>query len=222
MVDELDPELDAATQRQDAHDATRFRADAATLAEEATHEHATADELGRMGLATESGQMAKDAAALDTRSTDFTHRADLLDDALAHRRKGDEELAGASQAHTQAEAAKTAGDTLTDQALVSYLGDVATTVRLTAEAGAARGTEAALRELETSLKDSAEREIVDTAVDEERQARAGLTHNVAPIPGAGIVDPWAPAPTSSLAPTGADESIAMTPDTSAEVDPSDA
>jgi hypothetical protein len=220
MVDELDPELDAANQRQDAKDAARFRADAATLSEEAAHDRTKAEELRRMGLAAESDQMAKDAAALAGRSADFTHRAELLDEALVHRKQGDADLAGVPEAHAQAEAAKTKGDQLSDQALLSFGEDVPATIRLTAEAGAERGKEAALRELETQLGTNAETEIVFTAVEEERQAREGLVYRAAPQPG--IVDPWATAPTSSIAPTGADEPVALAPDPVAEAEPTDA
>jgi hypothetical protein len=220
MVDELDPELDAANQRQDAKDAARFRADAATLSEEAAHDRTKADELRRMGLATESDQMVKDAAGLAGRSADFTHRAELLDDALTHRKQGDADLAGVPEAHAQAEAARTKGDQLTDQAVLTFGDDVPTTIRLTAEAGAERGKEAALRELEAQLRTNAETEIVNTAVEEERQAREGLIYRAAPQPG--IVDPFAPAPTSSLAPTAADEPVALTTDPAGEADPTDA
>jgi hypothetical protein len=207
MVDEMDPDLNAANQRQDANDATRFRADASKLSGEATHDRTEADELRHMGLAADADQKAKEAASLDTRSTDFTHRADLLDQALGHRTSAEDELTGSKQAHTLADEAKTKADHLQDEALLSFGGDVATTVRLTAEMGAARGTETALRDLEGTLKGNAETEIEVNALDEEREAHAGLVY---PVPAhSGIVDPFAPpAPQSSLETPAGDESVA--------------
>lgn len=207
MVDEMDPDLNAANERQDANDATRFRADATKLSTEAGHDRTEADELRRMGLATDAAQKAKEAASFDTRSADFTHRAELLDEALGHRKAAGQDLDGAKQAHGLAGEAKTKGDHLQDEALLSFGGDVSETVRLTAEMGAAQGTEKALRDLETTLTSNAETDIEVNALDEEREARAGLVY---PVPAhSGIVDPWAPATQSSSleAPAG-DESVA--------------
>jgi hypothetical protein len=218
MVDEMDPELNAASERQDATDAARFRTDAVKLGAEATHDRAEADDLRQMGLAADADQKAKEAASLDTRSTDFSHRADLLDEALGHRTSAEQELAGASQAHTGAAEAKTKADHLQDEQLLSFGEDVSTTVRLTAEMGAARGTETALRDLEGQLKENAETEIEVNALDEEREARAGLVY---PVPAhSGIVDPFAPpAHASSLEAPAGDDQVATSGDAPSESEP---
>jgi hypothetical protein len=219
MVDEMDPELNAATERQDTTDAARFRADAAKLSTEAGHDRTEAEDLRRMGLATDADQKAKEAASLDTRSTDFTHRAELLDEALGHRKTAEQDLAGATQAHGLAGEAKTKGDHFQDEALLSFGSDVSETVRLTAEMGAARGTETAMRDLEKTFTDNAETEIEVNALDEEREARAGLVYPAPAHPG--IVDPFAPpAHSSSLdAPAGADDLVASAWDAPAETEP---
>lgn len=219
MVDEMDPELNAANERQDTTDAARFRADATKLSAEAGHDRTEAEDLRRMGLATDADQKAREAASLDTRSADFTHRAELLDEALGHRKTAEQDLAGATQAHGLAGEAKTKADHLQDQALITFGDNVSETVRLTAEMGAARGTETALRDLEKTLTSNAETEIEVSALDEEREARAGLVYPAPVHPG--IVDPFAPPVHSSSleAPAEADDPVATTWDAPAATEP---
>ena len=217
MVDEMDPELDAANQRQDATDAAKFRTDAAALREEATHAHAESAKLKQMGLAAESDKFAKEAVALDKSAADFEHRAELFDDAIRHRKSADRLIADATKAGTAATAAHAQAAQVHDH-LEKDPVDLDDLAELTADEAAARAREASLRESQKSFQDIANIEITLNADGEEREARAGLPGRGVEVK-PGIVDPWAPSASSALLPDDPDQYAAtasdpIAPDTS--------
>jgi hypothetical protein len=216
MVDEMDPDLDAANQRQDATDAAKFRSDAAALREEATHARAESAKLKQMGLAAESDRFAKEAVALDKSAADFEHRADLLTDAIRHRTSADRFTADAAKAGTAATAAHAQAGQIHDH-LEKGPVDLDDLAELTADEAAARAREASLLESQKSYQEIANIEITLNAVGEERDARAGLPGRGVELK-PGLVDPWASGAASSLLPDDPDQYVAasdpIAPDTS--------
>jgi hypothetical protein len=196
MVDETDPELDAASRRQDATDAARFRSDAAELRQEAAHDREEATKFRRMGLGTEADRQTASAEGLEKDATDFEHRAQLLDDAIKHRTSAGHALEIAAKAGTEATAAHSKATEI-DARLDKAGLDDDTYVQLTGDAAAAKAREAAMRDLADAHTSAATTEITLVAVGEEVEAREGLAgRNVEVIEGMPpIVDPWA-APTT--------------------------
>jgi len=195
MVDELDPELDAASRRQDATDAARFRSDAAELRQEAAHDREEATKFRRMGLGAEADRQTASADGLEKDATDFEHRAQLLDDAIKHRTSAGHGLEIAAKAGTEATAAHSKATEI-DARLDKAGLDDDTYVQLTGDAAAAKAREAAMRDLADAHRSAAETEVTLVAVGEEVEAREGLPgRNVEVIEGMPpIVDPWAPQP----------------------------
>jgi hypothetical protein len=203
MVDEMDPELDAANQRQDATDAAKFRSDAAALREEATHARDESARLKQMGLAAESDKFAKEAVALDKSAADFERRAELLTDAIRHRKGADRLIADAAKAGTAADGAHAQAVQVHDHLEKDTI-DLDDLAELTADEAAARAKEASLRESQKSFQEIANIEITLNAVGEELDARKGLPGRGVDVK-PGIVDPWAPAASSSLVPDDPDQ-----------------
>jgi hypothetical protein len=195
MVDETDPELDAASRRQDATDAARFRSDAAELRQEAAHDRDEATKFRRMGLGAEADRQTASAEDLEKDATDFEHRAQLLDDAIKHRTSADHGLEIAAKAGAEATAAHSKATEI-DARLDKAGLDDDTYVQLTGDAAAAKAREAAMRDLADAHTSAAATEITLVAVGEEVEAREGLAgRNVEVIEGMPpIVDPWAPQP----------------------------
>jgi hypothetical protein len=195
MVDETDPELDAASRRQDATDAARFRSDAAELRQEAAHDRDEATKFRRMGLGAEADRQTASAEDLEKDATDFEHRAQLLDDAIKHRTSAGHGLEIAAKAGAEATVAHSKATEI-DARLVKAGLDDDTYVQLTGDAAAAKAREAAMRDLADAHTSAAATEITLVAVGEEVEAREGLAgRNVEVIEGMPpIVDPWAPQP----------------------------
>jgi len=187
MVDETDPELDAASRRQDAADATRFRDNAAELHKEAAHDRDEATKLRTMGMGADADRYAGDASSLDKGAADFEHRADLLDSAIKHRVSAGHAMEIAAKADAQAAAAHDAAAQL-DVRLDKPIGDDDAYVQTYGDAAAAHAREAALRDVATSHRDAAKLEAKDVARIREEEAREGLPglNDDAPV-----VDPWA-------------------------------
>jgi hypothetical protein len=195
MVDETDPELDAASRRQDAADAAKFRSDAAELKQEAAHDRDEAAKLRRIGLAADADRSIQEAQALEKHAADFEHRAGLLDDAIKHRTSADHALEIGARAGSEATVAHVKATEI-DARLDKAGLDDETYVQLTGDAAAAHAREAAMRDLADAHRSAASLVIKDVAVGEEAEAREGLSgRNVDGTEGVlPIVDPWASPP----------------------------
>jgi hypothetical protein len=183
MVDETDPELDAASKDQDRHDAQGFRLDATSLRGEAEHDRSEAAELKTMGLGTDADRYTKEAATLEKRADNFDHRAELLDDAVSHREDARRALDMADRAAARAtDAESRAATPQGDQDVVDW----------TAAQAAAAAEAKAMHELHDSMQGGAKAELEYVAVSEEVEARSGLPYRGTDGPPATIVDPFAP------------------------------
>ncbi len=195
MVDETDPELNEASRRQDAADAAKFRADAAEIREEAAHDRDEATKFRGMGLKAEADKYTKDAEVLEKNAVDFQHRAELLDDAIHHRKSVAQGLEMSRKAETEATIVHKEATEIDARLQKGGLDDD-TYIELTGDAAAAHAREAALHDLAGSRRSGAESELEYAAIEEEVKARAGLPgRNVEVIEGMPpLIDPWAPAP----------------------------
>ena len=194
MGDEIDRELDAANQRQDSTDAKQFRVDAQDLHEEAVRDRTEATKLREMGLGSEAGRYSTDATALDKRSADFSHRAELLDDAVRHRKDADMGFDTADKADAAATTARAAATAAREELNKGTGDDLDRYVQVTGDQAAAEAREKAMHDLADLSRKSGKLEIEMVAEDEEREARAGLAgRHVHPVEGMPpLVDPWAP------------------------------
>jgi hypothetical protein len=210
MGDEIDRELDAASQRQDATDAKQFRADAGELHAEAVRDRNEAAKLREMGLKPEADRYATDATAMDKRSADFTHRAELLEDAIHHRQDADRAFDTADKADAAAKSAHAAAARTSEELNKGTGQDADRLVELTGDLAAANAREKAMRDLADSTRGGGKAEIEFAAEEEEREARAGLPgRHVHPVEGMPpLVDPWAPS-SGAMADQSAADPVAM-------------